>query len=175
MQSRLNTAGDRTIHSSTFRCLRKARCRIASTAAPRQSNIHSTRLALCSSASNRGQSENGHGGLVLEDVIWYGREVNHIEEERNVRVALETSVTRELARIDLAHVHKRIQVPNQVPGLHIRRAYHRSRSRRCIGRVTRFLLRGTGSNRGNVRFLGRDCRRSNEVSNCRRGEEYRST
>ena len=32
-----------------------------------------------------------HGRLVLKNVSWYSREVNRIEEERNVRVALETS------------------------------------------------------------------------------------
>ena len=59
---------------------------------------------------------------MLKNVIRDGREVDNIEEEGNVRVALETAVTRELARIDLAHVHERIQVLNQVPGLHVWRA-----------------------------------------------------
>ena len=70
--------------------------------------MHSNRLALCSVARNFGQSENGHGGFVLKNVIRDGREVDNIEEEGNVRVALKTAVTHELARIDLAYVHKRI-------------------------------------------------------------------
>ena len=112
---------------------------------------------------------------MLKNVIRDGREVDNIEEEGNVRVALETAVTRELARIDLAHVHERIQVLNQVPGLHVWRAYHRNWCRTSAWSVTRFLLRCVGRNRGNVSFLRRDCRRSNKVSDWQLPGTGRST
>ena len=111
---------------------------------------------------------------MLKDVIRDGSEVHNIEEERNVGVALVTAVTGELARIDLAHVHKRKQGPNQLLGLHIRRAYH-SNSRSSIRSVARFLLWSVGRIGRNVNFLGRDCRRSNEVSDCQLPRAGRST
>ena len=42
---------------------------------------------------------------MLKNVIRDGREVDNIEEEGNVRVALETAVTRELARKSLGFMY----------------------------------------------------------------------